>query len=68
MYWLNDARDTLEVLLTYGNVEDPLFVHLLAQYRTVAQEHGRSAEFEQLVEAIVDLKSPPHAKMSAKGY
>ncbi len=67
MYWLKDARETLDVLLTYGDAENPLFVHLLSEYRAVAQAHGRSAEFERLLEEIVALKRPPSAQIPARG-
>jgi hypothetical protein len=65
---MQDARDTLDTLLTYGNVDDPLFVHLLSQYRDVAREQSRSDEFEQVVQDIIDLRCPTGAKMSAEGY
>lgn len=66
MYWLQDARETLDVLLTYGDADDPLFVHMLEEYRGVAQVHGRSAEFEHLIEELVTLKCPAPAKIPAR--
>lgn len=68
MYWLKDARETLDVLLTYGDVDDPLFAHMLEEYRAVARVHGRSTEFEHLVAEMMTLKSPHHAGTTAPGY
>ena len=68
MYWIQDARDTLDTLLTYGDVDDPLFVHLLSQYRDMAREQSRGDEFEQVVQDIIDLRCPTRGKMSAEGH
>ena len=56
MNWLRDAYDTLETVLTYGNVDDQVFRTIVAKYREMARDMGRSDDFESIVREVVALK------------
>ena len=61
MYWLRDAFDTLDTVLTYGDVDDSVFSSIVAKYRDIARDLGRIEDLERVVREVVELKARRHA-------
>lgn len=63
MDWLRDAHDTLDVVLTYGDVEDPLFRRIVNKYRDMAHDLNRTDDFEQVVQSVLAIRRPHLVRM-----
>lgn len=62
MDWLRDAYDTFDVLLTYGDAQDPVFSRILSTYRDLARECGRSDDLEHVIQQVLERTNQPRVK------
>ena len=67
MDWLRNAYDTLDTVLTYGDVDDPLYGRIVTKYREMANDLGRSDDFERVVAEVLEIKGRRGAKTRTPG-
>lgn len=67
MDWLRNAYDTLDTVLTYGDVNDPLYGRIVTKYREMAHDLGRGDDFERVVAEVLETKSRRGARTRTPG-